>query len=105
MCGESWWGGGVNISVFLGCASTLLTGLGLCLCGRLGLGVLSVEKKKSGRVDLVSRSLSLSELSHRCAGYFGVGLRVIFNSNKDSCQHLLEAAVYSCGCLAFASLV
>lgn len=44
VCGESWWGGGVNISVFLGCASTLLTGLGLCLCGRLGLGVLSVEK-------------------------------------------------------------
>lgn len=46
MCGEGWWGGGVNISVFLVCASTLLTGLGLCLCGRLGLGVLSVEKKE-----------------------------------------------------------
>lgn len=34
----------------------------------------------------------------------GVVLRAIFNSYRDSCQHLLEAAVYSCGCLAFASL-
>lgn len=31
-------------------------------------------------------------------------LRAIFNSYKDSCQHLLEAAVHSCGCLAFAFL-
>jgi len=34
----------------------------------------------------------------------GVVLRAIFNSYKDSCQHLLEAAVYSCGSLAFAFL-
>lgn len=34
----------------------------------------------------------------------GVVLRAIFNSYRDSCQHLLAAAVYSCGCLAFASL-
>lgn len=32
-----------------------------------------------------------------------MGLRAIFNSYKDSCQHSLEAAVYFCGCLAFAS--
>lgn len=38
------------------------------------------------------------------AGLLGAGLRAIFNSYKDSCQHLLEAAVYSCGRLAFASL-
>lgn len=33
-----------------------------------------------------------------------MGLGAIFNSYKDSCQHLLEAAVYSCGGLAFAFL-
>lgn len=36
--------------------------------------------------------------------FLRVVLRAIFNSYRDSCQHLLAAAVYSCGCLAFASL-
>lgn len=35
---------------------------------------------------------------------FGAGPRAIFNSYKDSCQHLLEAAVYFTGGLAFARL-
>lgn len=97
--------GSQHICLFSVCVHTS-DRLGVVFVWQIRFGCLKCgKKKKSGRVDLVSRSRSLSDLSHRCAGYFGVGLRVIFNSNKDSCQHLLEAAVYSCGCLAFASLV